>query len=135
MAITLRLRQVTDADPARGWVPTEFYDVMAAGVVVGTIQLRLGNSDDIRLYAGHVGYGVEPQHRGHGYASAALIALRAVARKHGFEEIWITCQPENVASCRTLENAGAVFEGTIDVPLDSDLYARGLLMCRYRLAV
>lgn len=136
MAITLRLQKVTEADPARGWAPAEFYDMVAGGETVGTIQLRLGDTDYMRLYGGHVGYRVEPEHRGHGYASEALTELRPIAHRHGFEEIWITCLPDNAASCRTLERAGAKYEGTVAVPLDSDLYARGdLHMRRYRLTV
>jgi RimJ/RimL family protein N-acetyltransferase len=39
-------------------------------------------------------------------------------------------------SWRTLEKAGATYEGTVDVPLDSDLYVRGdLQMRRYRLVI
>jgi predicted acetyltransferase len=136
MAVTLRLQKVTEADPERGWAPAEFYDIVAGGEVVGTIQLRLGNTEYMRLYGGHVGYNVEPEHRGHGYASQALTALVPIARDHGFDEIWITVRPDNTASCRTLEKAGASFEGTLAVPADSDLYARGdLHMRRYRLSV
>ncbi|HIQ19154.1 GNAT family N-acetyltransferase [Sphingobium sp. HBC34] len=136
MAVTLSLQKLAEADPSRGWAPTEFYDIVAAGKVVGSIQLRLGNTDYMRLYGGHVGYKVEPEHRGHGYASKALAALRPIAQHHGFDEIWITVRPDNIASCRTLEKAGASYEETVAVPLDSDLYARGdLHMRRYRLSV
>ncbi|MCJ2184973.1 GNAT family N-acetyltransferase [Novosphingobium sp. 1949] len=136
MTVTLKLQRVAKADPERGWVPAEFYDMVADGNVVGTIQLRLGNTAYLRLYGGHVGYRVEPEYRGCGYASEALTELRSIARSHGFEEIWITCTPENIASYRTLEKAGATYEGTIAVPNDSDLYARGdLHMRRYRLIV
>lgn len=136
MAVTLRLQKITEADPERCWAPAEFYDIVAGGEAVGTIQLRLGNTDYMRLYGGHVGYKVLPEYRGHGYATEALLALRPIARSHGFEEIWITVRPDNTASCRTLEKAGASFEGTLAVPTDSDLYARGdLNMRRYRLSV
>ena len=136
MPVTLRLQKVTGADQERGWAPAKFYDIIVCGEAVGTIQLRLGNTDYMRLYGGHVGYKVEPEHRGHGYASEALTALRPIARDHGFDEIWITVRPDNAASCRTLEKAGASFEGTVTVPADSDLYARGdLYMRRYRLPV
>lgn len=132
----LKLRTVTEADPARGWVPAEHYDIVVEGEVVGTIQLRLGNTESMKSYGGHVGYGVEARYRGKGYASAALKELCQIARRHGFREIWITCRPDNVASWRTLEKAGASYEGMVDVPLDSDLYARGdLQMRRYRLSI
>jgi len=136
MTVTLKLQKVTEADPARGWSPAEFYDIVADGKVVGTIQLRLGNTSYMRMYGGHVGYKVEPEHRGHGYASEALTALRPIARRHGFAEIWITVRPDNTASCRTVGKAGASYEGTVAVPRNSDLYARGdLHMRRYRLFV
>lgn len=134
MALTLRLQKVTEADPPSGRVSAEFYDMVAAGTVVGTIQLRLGNTDYMRLYDGHVGYRVELDYRGHGYASEALTTLRPIARRHCFRETWITVRPDNVASCRTLDKAGASYEGTVAVPPDSDLYARGdRHMRRYRL--
>lgn len=128
------MRETKEEGSAADRVAVEFYDMVIDGQVVGSIQLRLGDSQDICLYAGHVGYQVEPEHRGNGYASVALTTLIPIAGQHGFEDIWITCQPENLASCRTLHNAGAVLEGTIDVPLGTDLYARGLLLRRYRLA-
>jgi hypothetical protein len=31
--------------------------------------MRIGSNPHIELYAGHVGYAVEPAHRGHRYAS------------------------------------------------------------------
>lgn len=133
--LSLRLRQRDEADPNRGGVPIEYYDMIVAGNIVGTLQFRLGDTDDIRLYAGHVGYGVRPQYRGCGYGSLALAALRPIALKRGFQEIWVTCQADNVASCRTLEKAGATFEGTVTVPLNTALHARGLLMRRYRLTL
>jgi hypothetical protein len=40
MAVTLSLQKLAEADPSRGWAPTEFYDIVAAGKVVGSIQLR-----------------------------------------------------------------------------------------------
>ncbi|RYF18766.1 MAG: hypothetical protein EOO77_10830 [Oxalobacteraceae bacterium] len=56
MAIRLRLQKVTETHPERGWAPAEFYDMVAGDEVVGTIQLRLGNTDYMRLYGGQVGY-------------------------------------------------------------------------------
>jgi predicted acetyltransferase len=114
--VTLSLRKITDADPVRGWVPAEFYDITVDGQAVGTIQLRLGNTDAMRLYGGHVGYNVEPEHRGHGYASAVPRQLRVIASQRGFGELWITCRSDNVASQRALQKAGAQYIETIAVP-------------------
>lgn len=51
-------------------------------------------------------------------------------------EIWITVRLDNIASCRTLEKAGANFEGTLAVASANDVYAWGdLHMRRYRLSM
>jgi tagatose 1,6-diphosphate aldolase len=51
-------------------------------------------------------------------------------------EVWITCDPENTASRRTCELAGADFIEIIDLPPDIDMYQDGERQkCRYRLDV
>lgn len=136
MPVILKLRKTTEPDTTRGWVSAEFYDIIVGDRLVGTIQLRLGNTEAIRLHGGHVGYDIDPEHRGCGYASAALRHLVPIADRHGFEELWITCRPDNIASRRTLEKAGASYVDTVAVPPTSDLYSRGEHeMRRYRLSV
>jgi predicted acetyltransferase len=39
-----------------------------------------------------------------------------LARRHGMTQLWITCQPDNFASRRTLERLGAEFAGILEVP-------------------
>ena len=59
-----------------------------------------------------------------------------LARWHGFDTLWITCNPDNVASRRTCERLGAEFVGIVDVPPDNDVYEPGgERKCRYRLAL
>src|SRR5262245_8391538 len=77
--------------------------------VLGNIRLSIGSTPHIECYAGHVGYDVLPQHRGHHYAARAVRLLLPLARKLGIDPLWITCDPENLASRRTLELAGAEF--------------------------
>lgn len=126
----------TPAAPEHSRVASDVYDMVANGTVVGEIHLRLGDTEHLRRYGGHVGYRVEPQHRGHGYAARSLQLIAAYAETAGFEEIWITCTPDNTASRRTLENAGAQYVETVETPPNTDLYARGdRLMRRYRLTV
>jgi tagatose 1,6-diphosphate aldolase len=49
-------------------------------------------------------------------------------------ELWITCNPENIASRRTCEAAGADFVEIVDLPSDIDMYQEGERQkCRYRL--
>jgi tagatose 1,6-diphosphate aldolase len=106
------------------------------GEELGAINLRLGHTPQIEQYAGHVGYGVHEAHRGHRYAARSLRLLLPFAARLGLDPLWITCDPENLASRRSLEIAGAQFVEVVDVPEDSELFRSGHpRKCRYRLAV
>ncbi|ADI15244.1 GCN5-related N-acetyltransferase [Truepera radiovictrix DSM 17093] len=104
------------------------------GVRMGDIDLRLSNDPYIVLYAGHIGYGVERAYRGHRYAARACRLLLPLAKAHGLDPLWITCNPDNLASRRTCELAGATLVEIVEVPPGTDLYRRGEReKCRYRI--
>jgi tagatose 1,6-diphosphate aldolase len=134
--VRLAFCERTEADPVRGRVPMLRYDIVADGDRVGEIVLRLGKTDHLRRYGGQLGYRVRPDAQRRGHATAAVRLLRPIAVAQGFDALWVTCRPDNVASRRVLEKAGAVFVEAVTVPGDSDLFARGdRVMCRYRLAL
>jgi tagatose 1,6-diphosphate aldolase len=94
----------------------------------------VGSTPHIELYAGHIGYAVHDIHRGHRYAARSVRLLIPYARRLGIEPLWITCDPENLASRRTLEIAGAQFVEIVDVPADCIIYQSGHpRKCRYRI--
>jgi tagatose 1,6-diphosphate aldolase len=102
--------------------------------ICGAIGLRIGDNEDTRLHYGHVGYNVFPSARGHHYAERAARMLFPLARRHGMRALWITCNPENIASRRTCERLGGQYVETIQVPSNHPLYARGEReKCRYRI--
>ena len=107
-----------------------------SGVEVGGINLRAGATPHIELYAGHVGYSVVPGHRGHRYAARSLRLLLPLARQLNIDPLWITCDPDNAASRRTAELAGAEFVEIVDVPADCIIHQSGhKRKCRYRLRI
>lgn len=104
------------------------------GGVLGNIRLSIGSTPHIELYAGHIGYGVLPEHRGHHYAARAVRLLLPLAKQLSINPLWITCDPENIASQRTLELAGAEFIEIVDVPKNCIIHQRGHpRKCRFRL--
>jgi tagatose 1,6-diphosphate aldolase len=106
------------------------------GREMGRIDLRIGNSEDLRMYAGHIGYRVKEDYRGRRYAARAVRLLLPLARHHELETLWITCNPDNLASRRTCELAGLDFTGIVKLPPDNNMYQRGEReKCRYRLAL
>jgi predicted acetyltransferase len=105
--VQLRLRETTPAFPEKGWVPAYHFTIVreTSGEPVGMLSLRIGSSDALRLYAGHVGYAIDEAHRGHRYAVRALTLVAPLAWQNGIVPLWITCNPENHASRRTCELA------------------------------
>jgi len=119
-------------------VPTYFFRMThtASGDEVGRINLRAAVDQHIRFHAGHVGYEVHPDSRGHRYASRALILLKPLARQFGIDPLSITCDPENIASRRSCEIAGATLVDVLDLPEDCVIHRNGHpRKCLYHLSV
>lgn len=117
-----------------GRVPTYRFEMRVAGTRVGSATLRIGSTEYIDRYAGHIGYGVDFGHRGKHYAARTCRLMFDIARRHGMTTLWITCNPENVASRRTCERVGGELVDIVDVPPDIDLYREGdRQKCRYRI--
>lgn len=134
--LELILKEARPAEPDRGYVPAYKFKMALVGrdEEIGGIDLRVGNTPHLVLYGGHIGYGVNPEHRGHHYAARACRLLLPLARRHGLNPLWITCNPENIASRRTCELAGATLVEIVNVPEDTDLYLHGdRRKCRYRI--
>lgn len=132
----LTLEEVRRAPHPVHQVPTLFFHIVRNSDAqrVGEINLRLGSSPHIERYAGHVGYAIDTEHRGHHYAARATLLLMPVARAHGLNSLWLTCDPDNIASRRTCELAGAVFVEVVDLPASCIIGRSGhLKKCRYRL--
>ena len=100
---------------------------------VGHLNLRLGHTDNIELYQGHIGYGVHARWRGHHYAERATRLVLPLAKDHGYTTIWITADPDNWPSRRTCERLGATLVEVLDVPKATLAYRHGARRkCRYR---
>lgn len=118
--------------------PTYYFRMVhvGSGDELGTTNLRVESAPHIELYAGHVGYTVHPTHRGHRYAARSLRLLLPLAGKLGLNPLWITCDPDNIASRRSCELAGAQFVQIVDVPEKCVIHRSGHKQkCRYRLDI
>ena len=134
----LELRAREPEHPARGWVPAYRFAMRLDGVdhPVGRISFRVGSTHTVEHYAGHVGYEVTAAFRGQRLAERSCRLILPLARRHGFKTLWITCNPQNLASRRTCERLGAELVGIVDVPPDNDVFEPGSEQkCRYRLAL
>jgi predicted acetyltransferase len=106
----------------------------ASGHEMGKINLRTESTPHILLFAGHIGYSVHREHRGHRYASRSVKLLLPLARQLQLDPVWITCDPDNLASRRSCELAGAELVEIVDITPDYPGYEYGQRQkCRYRL--
>jgi predicted acetyltransferase len=136
--LELLVRFLFPGDPIRGWAPAYAFEMFLEGVPdpVGSIDLRLGEGPDVQRHFGNVGYEVFRDYRGRRLAARSLELLLPLARRHGFSELWITCDPDNLASRRTCEIVGAVYVDEVAIPPGHELFDRGeRRKSRYRLAL
>ena len=123
-SVSLRFSKVVAGESARGFVPYYHYRIFVDGSDVGHINLRVGDTEHVRLSAGHIGFGIASPHRGRRYALYACRALAPFARSIRSELI-LTCDPGNHASRRTIELLGAIFLDEVPVPSHDPHYMRG----------
>ena len=125
--IDLRQRYSVSEKEAFDGVATVYYDIYlhGRGKIIGSIDLRLTMNEDMYYY-GHVGYEIIKKFRGHHYAYDACKLLFKIAKEeYKMDELFITCDPENVASYKTLEKLGGELLEVVEVPHDHELYGKG----------
>jgi predicted acetyltransferase len=126
------------ANPEKGWVPSYEFELRLDGIeeCVGKVNLRVGTTRSLEMYAGHLAYAVDPKWRGRHYAERGARLVLPLAKQHGLSTIWITCNPDNWPSRRTCERLGAELVEIVPLPRDNDMYIRGEReKCRYRLVL
>jgi len=136
--ISLVLARRQKPDPVRGWCRAYYFEIRlaASNAPIGQISFRAGRSHTLDYYSGHIGYGIHEPARGRHFAEKAVRLLLPFIRRHAYSVIWITCNPDNLASRRTCERLGAEFVEVVPLPPDNDMYLSGeRYKCRYRLAL
>jgi predicted acetyltransferase len=112
--------QTTPADHERGFAPAYAFTMMKRGseVVMGNINLRVGHTQNIELYRGHIGFGVLEPFRGRRLALRSCRLLAGLARHHALLPVWLTCDEGNVPSQKTMEALGAELVEVRHMPPD-----------------
>ena len=108
-------------------VPTIYYDIYLHDSFnkVGKCDLRL-KLDKRMYYYGHVGYNILPNERGHHYAYYACKVLFRIAKEEfNFKELYLTCNPDNEASYKTLKALGCELIEVAEIPREHELYKKG----------
>ena len=109
-------------------VPTLLFDIYveARERVVGRVEYRFETGRDL-LYYGNIGYVVYTPYRGKGFAYRAceLLFEHLRVKYPDIHEVFITCNPDNIASKKTIQKLQATFIETVDVAPDHELHYFG----------
>ena len=123
--VQLRFVEVKPGDPARRLVPFYHFRILHADDTdVGHINFKIGETDHVRLYVGHIGFEIIQSFRGQGFARRACQALAPFVRSI-YPEVILTCDPDNGASKKTIENLGATFIEKVEIPPQDPAYQSG----------
>jgi len=116
-------------DPIKNWIPGYNFAICKNGEKVGDISFRIGYGggpkNDNLYYGGQIGYNVNEEFRGNGYAAEACRLLLPIAHAHKMTKLLITNNVTNAASRRVCEKLGAKLIRAARLPEYNDLYKEG----------
>ena len=123
--LTLVLKERELANPEHFYVPQYHFWITRHESLdkVGAIRLRVGTAEQL-FFPGHIGYDVDPAHRGSHIAEKACRILAPLVLAHGLSTAILTCRPDNNASRRTIERLGGKLLGQFEVPPAHEMYPK-----------
>ena len=81
--------------------------------IIGMINIRHKLNDYLLKKGGHIGFGVRPKERRKGYATKILSLGLNRCKELSIQEILVTCDKDNIASAKTIQNNGGIMENEI----------------------
>jgi predicted acetyltransferase len=79
---------------------------------IGRIKYRPILNEALKSHGGNIGYKVRPSERGKGYASQMLNEVIKKAKSDGLNEVFMTCDSDNIASIKIIEKSGGVLQSS-----------------------
>lgn len=94
-------------------VPRHTYFLMCGEKIIGRSEIRRKLNSELEITSGHIGADVRRSERRKGFGRLILELTLKKAAELGFEKVLVTCAKENVASAKTIEKCGGVFDKQI----------------------
>lgn len=122
-----RYRNERNLPPDR--VGADFYWLVneEANYLIGEISIRHRLNDALKRYGGHIGYGVRFSEWNKGYGTLMLRLALEKAKNMGLSAVLITCDDDNRASVRVMENNGFALQDKVPNTVDG----RAIITRRY----
>jgi predicted acetyltransferase len=124
--IKLILEEKVPENILKKYVPAYKFAILLekSNTKIGFIDIRIGYNQGL-YYGGHIGYTVYEDFRGYNYAMKACKLIKKVALDHNMKKLYITCNPDNMASRKTCEKLGLSLLEIANLPKDNDMYIEG----------
>nr|WP_114744833.1 GNAT family N-acetyltransferase [Falsibacillus pallidus] len=94
-------------------VPSTQFMSIVEGKLIGLINIRHRLTPELLKENGHIGYSIHPDERQKGYATEQLSLCLEEARKLGLEKVLVSCDKPNIASAKTIQKVGGIFENEV----------------------
>jgi tagatose 1,6-diphosphate aldolase len=120
--LQLEVDQLYTAANSPWSVPAYRFEIVHEGQKAGTISLRVSNEERLVRVAGHIGFGISEQFRGRRLAGRAVRRLLPLAAHYRLNPLWLSCNPDNLASMQVMNWLGAIYVETVDLPPDDTRY-------------
>lgn len=109
------IKQLNDQAKGRGlpegWVPaSSFFLLDDKNKIYGAINIRHRLTEILETLGGHIGYSIRPTERKKGYGSLILNLGLQEAIKLGLKKVLVTCNINNIASAKVIQNNGGKFD-------------------------
>ena len=93
---------------------SRFWLIGAENRYLGDVDVRHHLNEALGRFGGHIGYKIRPSERRKGYGKLICRLGIEEARKLGIGDILITCDDDNIGSCKIIEANGGQLQDKID---------------------
>lgn len=80
---------------------------------IGEVSIRHRLTDSLIQYGGHIGYGIRYSEWNKGYGTLMLNLALEKAKDLGLKKVLITCDDDNLASAKVMENNGFILHDKV----------------------
>jgi predicted acetyltransferase len=91
-------------------VPRHTYFLMCGEKIIGRSEIRRKLNSELEMIGGHIGADIRRSERKKGFGTLILKLTLEKARELGIGKVLVTCDKTNIASAKTIEKCGGVFD-------------------------
>lgn len=110
--------------PGRVPAATYFSVKKSSNQIVGIVNIRYKLNEYLENYCGHIGYSIRFTERRKGYGHKQLCLALEECSRLNIKDVLITCRESNIASKKTIESCGGIYEDTRYSETEKDSFSR-----------